>query len=155
MKSTFLFSLLAVFIFISCQQPAKNEQATTSTPASNITGTWKLLTGTLIENGDTTVTDYTKDKSFIKIITPTHFAFLTHTLRKDTTDFSAGGGRCIINGNNYSELLDYCNAKEWEGHRFDFTVTVSGDTLVQTGVEKIEAQHINRLNTERYVRQKE
>lgn len=118
----------------------------------SLKGTWKLLTGTLIEKGDTVVTDYTTDKSFIKIINDSHFAFLSHTLRKDTTDFSAGGGTYTLNGNNYTEHLEYCSAKEWEGHDFSFTVTITGDTLIQSGVEKIEAQGINRINTERYIR---
>ena len=120
----------------------------------SLKGTWKLLTGTLIEKGDTVVTDYTIDKSFIKIINDSHFAFLSHTLRKDTTDFSAGGGSYTLTGNNYTEHLEYCNAKEWEGHDFLFTVTITGDTLVQTGVEKIEAQGIDRVNTEKYIRYK-
>ena len=120
----------------------------------SLKGTWKLLTGILIEKGDTVVTDYTTDKSFIKIINDSHFAFLSHTLRKDTTDFSAGGGSYTLTGNNYTEHLEYCNAKEWEGHDFSFTVTITGDTLVQTGVEKIEAQGIDRINTEKYIRYK-
>ena len=33
-----------------------------------LTGTWKLISGTIIENGKTTVTDYTTILSFIKII---------------------------------------------------------------------------------------
>jgi hypothetical protein len=120
----------------------------------SLKGTWKLLTGILIEKGDTVVTDYTTDKSFIKIINDSHFAFLSHTLKKDTTDFSAGGGSYTLTGNNYTEHLEYCNAKEWEGHDFSFTVTITGDTLVQTGVEKIEAQGIDRINTEKYIRYK-
>ena len=119
-----------------------------------IQGTWKLLTGVLIEKGDTIITDYTKDRSFIKIINETHFSFLQHTLRKDTTDFSAGGGRYTLNGNNYTEHLEYCSAKEWEGHDFSFTITFNGDTLVQSGVEKIEAQGIDRINIEKYIRYK-
>ena len=117
-------------------------------------GTWKLLTGTLIEKGDTTTTDYTKDRSFIKIINDSHFSFLNHTLRKDTTDFSAGGGTYSLNGNNYTEYLEYCSAKEWEGHDFSFALRITGDTLVQSGVEKIEAQGINRINIEKYIRVK-
>src|SRR6476469_749393 len=46
-------------------------------------GTWKLLRGTLIENGKSTVTDYTGSTSFIKIINDSHFAFLQHG--KDST----------------------------------------------------------------------
>ena len=133
---------------MSCNEgPDKN-----NVKISSIVGTWKLLTGTVIEKGDTTITDYTKDRSFIKIINETYFSFLQHTLRKDTADFSAGGGSYSLIGNNYTEHLEYCSAKEWEGHDFTFTVTITGDTLVQSGVEKIEAQGIERINTERYIR---
>ena len=68
--------------------------------------------------------------------------------------FSAGGGTYSLTGNKYTEHLEYCNAREWEGHDFSFTITISGDTLIQSGVEKIEAQGINRINTEKYVRVK-
>lgn len=151
LKST--TTVLFFFCIISCNEKTQNKSEATS--IMPIQGTWKLLTGTLIEKGDTTVTDYTKDRSFIKIINETHFSFLQHTLRKDTTDFSAGGGRYTLTGNNYTEHLEYCSAKEWEGHDFSFTVTFNGDTLVQSGVEKIEAQGIDRMNIEKYVRYKQ
>ena len=139
-------------IIAACTESQKREPQIAD--EVSLKGTWKLLTGILIEKGDTVVTDYTTDKSFIKIINDSHFAFLSHTLRKDTTDFSAGGGSYTLTGNNYTEHLEYCNAKEWEGHDFSFTVTITGDTLVQTGVEKIEAQGIDRINTEKYIRYK-
>ena len=120
----------------------------------SLKGTWKLLSGTLIEKGDTTITDYTKDLSFIKIINDSHFSFLQHDTRKDSINFSAGGGRYELAGNKYTEHLEYCSAKEWEGHDFTFTVTITNDTLIQTGVEKIEAQGIDRINTEKYIRYK-
>ena len=148
LKST--TAVLFFFCIISCNEKTQNRSEATSTMP--LQGTWRLLTGTLIEKGDTVVTDYTKDRSFIKIINETHFSFLQHTLRKDTTDFSAGGGSYTLTGNNYTEYLEYCNAKEWEGHDFGFTVTINGDTLIQSGVEKIEAQGIDRMNIEKYIR---
>lgn len=146
-----LVIILFPMIIISCTEQRKEKEEMTSL---QVVGTWKLLSGTLIEKGDTTITDYTKDRSFIKIINAFHFAFLNHTLRKDTTDFSAGGGRYEISGNSYTEHLEYCSAKEWEGHDFNFTMTLHGDTLIQQGVEKIEAQGIERMNIEKYVRVK-
>lgn len=144
--------LFLVFI-ISCKEKSENNLQTIS--AIPITGTWKLLTGTVIEKGDTTITDYTKDLSFIKIINDSHFSFLQHDTGKDSTNFSAGGGRYTLTGNNYTEHLEYCSAKEWEGHDFSFKVTINGDTLIQSGVEKIEAQGIDRINIEKYIRYKE
>jgi hypothetical protein len=151
MKRPYSLFLVFLSIMLSCTESKKEPE--TSDPVS-VKGTWKLLTGTLIEKGDTVVTDYTTGRSFIKIINDSHFAFLSHTLRKDTTDFSAGGGSYNLTGNNYTEHLEYCNAKEWEGHNFSFTVTINNDTLIQSGVEKIEAQGIDRINIEKYIRYK-
>ena len=150
MRSLITATLL-VFI-ISCNEKSQSAE-NTNPPTPSIQGTWKLLNGTLIEKGDTTVTDYTKDISFIKIINNSHFAFMQHDLRKDSTSgFAAGAGRYEFDGKNYTEHLEYCNAKEWEGHDFTFTMTITGDTLVQSGVEKIQSQGINRINTEKYLR---
>ena len=127
-------------------------------PANNITGTWKLITATIIEKGDTIVTDYTKDRSFIKIINDSHFAFVQHDLNKGKDSaaavFSAGAGTYSLKDSLYTERLEYCNAREWEGHDFSFTITIRNDTLIQSGVEKIESQGIDRMNTEKYVRVK-
>jgi len=150
-----MLKLSITFLFCVCLTACKEKPESNLKTTPSIQGTWKLLTGTLIEKGDTVVSDYTKDKSFIKIINDSHFSFLSHTLRKDTTDFSAGGGSYTVNGNNYTEHLEYCSAKEWEGHDFTFTVMITNDTLIQTGIEKIESQGIDRINTEKYIRDKE
>jgi hypothetical protein len=147
--------LLCVAALLSaCSSQTKEE---TSQPGTApIVGTWKLITGTLIEKGDTTVTDYTKNTSFIKIINDTHFAFLQHDLTKgkDSAVFVAGGGAYSLKDSVYTEHLEYCSAREWEGHDFSFTVNIKGDTLVQSGVEKVEAAGVNRVNIEKYVRVK-
>jgi len=152
MKKVFPILIFLMIIAACTENQKKDSQITDEV---SLKGTWKLLTGTLIEKGDTTITDYTKNLSFIKIINDSHFSFLQHDSRKDSTNFSAGGGRYELKGNTYTEHLEYCSAKEWEGHDFTFTVTIANDTLIQTGIEKIEAQGIDRINTEKYIRYKE
>jgi len=155
MKLTIAFAL-ATLIITSCgsEQPA----APAASTALPIEGTWKLLSGTLIEKGDTTVTDYTQKLSFIKIINSTHFAFLNHDVNKGkdsvTASFGAGGGSYTLKDSLYTEHLEYCNDRQWEGNDFSFTVTINNDTLVQTGIEKVESAGVNRLNIEKYVRMK-
>jgi hypothetical protein len=153
MKNIISGGVVILFVLMSCQEAPKEKTT------NNIIGTWKLLTGTLIEKGDTIITDYTKDKSFIKIINDSHFAFTLHDLDKGkdsvTATFSAGSGKYSFDGKNYTEHLEYCSAREWEGHDFPFTVIITGDTLVQSGVEKIESAGINRINIEKYVRVKD
>jgi hypothetical protein len=151
------FGILLITVFgISCSNEKVVE---TDNPASlPVTGTWKLLSGTLIEKGDTAITDYTQNKSFIKIINDTHFAFFMHDLNKgkDTANaaYSSGGGTYTLKGNTYTESLEYCTAREWEGNDFTFTLTINNDTLIQQGIEKIESEGINRMNIEKYIRLK-
>lgn len=144
-------SAICLIMLASCNtqsQTAKDERPP-------VEGTWKLLRGTLIENGDTTITDYTKNTSFIKIINDDHFAFLQHNPDKDSaTGFSAGGGAYSLRDSSYTEHLEYCSAKEWEGNDFSFIITIHNDTLIQRGVEKVEKAGVNRINTEMYVRLK-
>jgi len=146
--------MLAVFMIFSC-----SETSSPSKQAPNpITGTWELLSGTTIVKDDTTITDYTKGQQMIKIINASHFAFFRHDLNqgKDSANviYSSGGGRYTLSGDQYTEQLDYCDAREWEGHVFNFKVTIDNDTLIQQGIEKVEALGIDRLILEKYVRSK-
>ncbi len=107
-----------------------------------ITGTWKLITGTLIEKGDTVITDYTKKISFIKIINNTHFAFLQHDLNKGKDSvpvFTSGGGAYSLKDSMYTEYLEYCTAREWEGNDFSFTISLRNDTLYKVVWRKLKA----------------
>jgi hypothetical protein len=148
------------FVFVSAMLISCGAAPVDNTPKPAVlplVGTWKLLTGTLIEKGDTTVTEYTKDNSFIKIINDTHFAFLQHDTHKgkdSAAAFSSGGGSYTLTDSTYTEHLEYCSAREWEGNDFKFTVVINEDTLTQTGIEKVESAGVNRLNIERYVRVK-
>jgi hypothetical protein len=147
-------TIIVSFTLISCNKGTDNASSNKN-KSIPLTGTWKLINGTLIEKGDTTFTKYTKNNSFIKIINETHFAFLLHDLNKgkdSTAAFTAGGGKYTFTDSTYTEHLEYCSAREWEGHDFTFTMTIRNDTLIQRGIEKIESEGIERLNIEKYVR---
>jgi hypothetical protein len=151
MRIQFILLVGAIFM-VSCGVKTGKTELQPSVP---IAGTWKLLSGTLIEAGDTLVTDFTKNVSFIKIINATHFAFLQHDLKqgKDSAAvFIAGGGRYTLTDSLYTEHLEYCSDRAWEGNDFSFTVIVKNDTLIQLGVERLEEAGINRLNIEKYMR---
>lgn len=146
----------ACLILLSCN--AADNPGEAAAKPSQLQGTWKLLTGTLIEKGDTTVSAYSGNISFIKIINQSHFAFLQHDLNKGKDSaavFVAGGGRYELKDSTYTEHLEYCSAREWEGNDFHFTVRIEGDTLTQYGVEKVEAAGVDRINIEKYLRVKD
>jgi hypothetical protein len=148
--------LLVTFVataFYSCttRQPAE------SSAGLPIEGTWQLLSETKIEIGDTTFTPASKDIPMVKVLNKTHFTFLRHDLLKgkdSTALFVAGGGRYELRGDQYTEHLEYCSARDWENNDFHFTVTIEGDTLVQQGQEKVEGTDIDRIIIEKYSRVK-
>ena len=149
--STCLILLLSTLA--ACEEKVKEELPARG--ALPLQGTWQLISGTTIEKGDTVTTWYNKQLSFIKIINKSHFAFLNHDVRKgkdSTAAFSAGGGRYTLQDSSYTEHLEYCSDRQWENNDFTFTITIKNDTLVQTGIEKIDSAGITRLNIEKYVR---
>lgn len=148
-------AVLILSLLISCETTSSKEEVIKK--GLPIEGTWKLITGITIEKGDSTITDYTSGKSFIKIINDTHFAFQGHDLNKgkdSTAFFSSGSGKYELKDSAYTEHLEYCSDRQWEGNDFHFTVTISNDTLLQQGIEKIEAAGVDRINIEKYVRMK-
>src|SRR5690349_5159986 len=117
-KSVFI---LGVVLLISCETKKENS----SSPRIPIVGTWKLIKGIVIDKSDTVETDYTKNSSFIKVINDTHFTFLNHDLEKGkgtAPSFSSGGGNYSLRDSLYTEHLEYCSDRQWEGNDFTFTV---------------------------------
>lgn len=140
---------IVIVMLLSCRRSLNADQK------NQLQGTWKLITGTVIEKGDTTETNYGDGISMIKIINATHFSFLNHDMKKgvdSTSTFSAGGGQYSLVDDQYTEHLEYCSYREWEGNTFHFKVTINGDTLIQEGIERIEDLGVERLNIEKYLR---
>lgn len=153
MKSNILYLALVLIFLIACNR--KNDN--TNTLSIPLMGTWQLVSATTVAKGVSTHTDYTKDQQMIKIINDSHFAFLKHDLKlnkEGKNNFDAGGGRYTLKGDQYIEFLDYYNDKNWEGKKFTFKVTLLNDTLIQTGIEKVNGTAIDRTITEKYLRVK-
>jgi hypothetical protein len=151
-----LFSLIFLCSFLSCQ--SNQEPVKTTATVNPLIGTWQLVSGTTIQGKDTTTTDYTKGKKFLKIINGSHFAFVGHDLNKGKDSlafYSSGAGTYSINDSVYTEHLQFCNDRAWEGNDFTFHIVIHDDSLTQTGKEKVEKINVDRLNIERYVKVKE
>src|SRR5882762_5569390 len=105
--------LVIFFVLLSCEKQRERKEAV------DLEGTWQLVSGTIIEKGDTTFTDYTRGNSMVKIINKSHFAFLNHDIAggKDSTAlFVAGGGRYDLKEDQYTEHLEYCSDRLGEGN---------------------------------------
>ncbi|WP_145716896.1 lipocalin-like domain-containing protein [Chitinophaga japonensis] len=152
MKRTFFPVMPALCLLLSC-----SSSSTTITNTVPLTGTWRLVSATTVAQGDSSFTDYTKGVSMIKIINDSHFAFLKHeenAPQDSSNHFGAGGGSYTLEGDTYTEHLDYFADRNWEGKTFVFTVSIHNDTLTQRGIEKVESAGVDREIIERYVRVK-
>lgn len=148
-----LFPLLICVIGISsCQQ---KETKTEQKPDQPLIGSWHLISSKSIQKGDTAITTPPKDQEMVKIFNGTDFAFFTHDLKKGKTKnpvYSSGSGTYTLRDSDYSEHLVYCNARDWENLDFKFTVKFNGDTLTQTGIEKIDSLKVDHIIIETYVK---
>ncbi len=146
--------LIACSLLFSC----KNETGKEVNSSIRLNGTWQLISGTTITGGVPSSAEYPNNMRMIKIINDTHFSFLKHDINapKDSANhFDAGGGSYSLNGDQYTEHLDYYIDRNWEGKPFTFTVTMKNDTLIQRGIEKVEKAGIERVIIEKYIRVKE
>lgn len=146
MKISLLAFACVTILAFGCQK--------TST-SNSLIGTWELVDASSTEEGKT-VSTFDPKRKMLKIINATHFAFLNHHLGTSAdstaTPFSAGGGKYTLTDNKYTEYLDYFGDKRWEGNKFDFTITLQNDTLIQQGVEKVEKAGVDHIIIEKYKR---
>jgi hypothetical protein len=137
-----------ILLFCSCKTAVEKT-------VPSVTGTWQLIAATSATK-DSTVSTFNPSVRMIKIINATHFAFLSHDISAAPDSlrapFSAGGGTYTLKDSLYTERLDYFTDKKWENLQFDFTIKFSGDTLIQTGIEKNAAAGVDHLIVERYLK---
>jgi hypothetical protein len=140
---------IAFVLLVSCE----SKKETTTIP---LTGTWRLISAETTEK-DSTFSTFNPKTKMNKIINDTHFAFFNHDLNngKDSTAvFFGGGGKYTLKDSIYTENLEFFNNRQWENGKFEFTVKIKNDTLTQKGIEKVEKLGIDRIITEKYVREK-
>lgn len=134
-------------ILLSLCNCVKNEAL-----ATRIEGTWKMIAAKTVEGDSVKVKDLT-NTTFIKIINKNHFAFFNQE-NNSNANFYSGAGIYTLQGKHYSETLNFTTVKAIKNHKFSFTAEFKGDTLIQSGIEKIEAAGINRHITETYIKLK-
>ena len=151
MKLKFLF--IPVVSLAACKAPVQ-ETALRKDLASPLAGTWRLISAVTVTKGDSVPTYPVKGQEMIKVINDSHFTFVRHDIKGGGSKpiFDSGAGTYKLDGDNYTEHLQYCNYREWENHDFNFKVSFKGDTLVQKGVEKIDSLKIDHEIIETYIK---
>jgi hypothetical protein len=121
-----LIATILCLTLLSCSSERKNR----------LEGTWRLVSGAS-KRADTTY-DYSKGQyRMIMMIYENHFAFVGRYVRDGDTFDTYGGGTYTLEGNNYTESIDYHSYKPWIGEVIPFEFSVKNDTLIQKGPRKI------------------
>ena len=116
----------------------------------SISGTWKMVYAEVIESDSIQIKNL-EHTEFIKIFNESNFAFFNQN-SNNSENFYSGAGTYRLKGNDYQETLSYTSSEDIRNHTFSFKIKIKGDTLIQTGLEKIEAAGINRIVTEKYIK---
>ena len=147
-----LFTILSIIILVfgSCNHEKENSLSNVEENKKEIIGTWKLIYADIKENDSLTVKDMTKS-DFVKIINSTHFAFFNQDI-DNAEGFYGGAGSYKLEGNKYTETLNFFGEEVYRGQSFQFTIDILGDTLIQTGLEEVKEANIKRYITEKYIK---
>ena len=151
----FVSSIIIMFFvtLLGCDTEKKNP----------IEGTWELVSAKYT-SGDTTSEYSQKDIRMIKIITKSHFTFLnqkvdrskftqmgndTETLLAART-FDAGGGTYKLDGDTYTENIQFMLTPNFVGLSIPFKVKVENNQLIQSGLLPIKSAGLGDHDVELY-----
>ncbi|WP_293902642.1 MULTISPECIES: hypothetical protein [unclassified Sphingobacterium] len=157
LKNQLLFAIAASCLVFSCKNNTENK-GTDAVKSKSLTGTYKLIESKTIKGKDTVTafTDTSKTEMF-KMFNDDHFSFFNHDKEKGKGKeplFVAGGGTYSFDGVKYQERLQYCSMRDWESNKFDFELTLKGDTLIQTGEENLPELGVKHTIVETYLKVK-
>ncbi|QMU29987.1 hypothetical protein [Adhaeribacter radiodurans] len=114
---------LYFFLFLLACSGQLLAQMQATNLANSLVGTWKMIAQTgKNPEGKTLTTDLTKITQY-KIITPTHWMFVSYN--SDSLKGSGEGGAYTLQGDKYVEALDW--------GKTDYTVKVAGDKFHMDG----------------------
>ena len=137
-----VFFLIIIIIICSKRTPLITN--------NKIEGTWEMVYAEIIENDSLKLKDLS-NTSFIKIINKSHFSFFNQE-NSGTKNYYSGAGSYILKDGNYTETLNFTTVEAIKKHQFSFKTVVKGDTLIQSGIEKVAAAGINRYILEKYIK---
>ncbi|WP_286883191.1 hypothetical protein [Sphingobacterium sp. UBA5980] len=155
LKNQLLFAIATSCLVFSCKNNAEKKEVD-AVKSTSLAGTYKLIESKTIKGKDTVTafTDTSKTEMF-KMFNDDHFSFFNHDKEKGKGKeplFVAGGGTYSFDGVNYQERLQYCSMRDWESNKFDFKLTLKGDTLIQTGEENLPELGVKHTIVETYLK---
>jgi hypothetical protein len=125
MKRYVLLAAVLAFAAIALAGPAVPGRKAEAPLAERMTGVWTIKGGEA---------DIPKDSRFLKFITSSRWCVVSSSMT--TGQLTGGvGGRFTLEGDTYTETVEYSANPDMIGKKLTFKLTVEGDTFTQTGVD--------------------
>lgn len=139
----------ALFLFLQACCAAPKIPATPSQPktssvvgsslvgaslvGSSLIGSWQFVSGRYTEPNKTPIIYKNPDLRAIKIITPTHFSYITE--KGDGSFYVAGAGTCKLEKEQYTETLNYSSVPTMKNKSYTFKYHIENDLWHMEGIE--------------------
>jgi hypothetical protein len=129
--ATFPVALLATLALTNCQDSTEEAAAMASAEpdSCDLVGSWEMVS--MQVTAPDSVADYDEsDTPTLKILNDTHWMFIRQSAERFVF---AQGGRYELDGDTYTEIVEYSALPENIGQEYTFKCQVEGDTWLHEG----------------------
>lgn len=132
MKIRLLITLLVCFGVCACT-PTHTKKTGEVAKEHALVGTWEFVSGRYTPSGKPPIVVKSPDLRALKIITPTHFSYVTE--KGDGSFYVAGAGSCKVEPHQYTETLNYASVANMKNKSYTFSYRVENDVWYIEGKE--------------------
>jgi hypothetical protein len=135
------FFLVFVFLF-SCTTNVQEKK-------NPIEGTWELVSGKMTWADSSISYPYSEYHRMIKIISKKHFVFINQdTTLEEYSDF--GGGTYSLEGDIYTEHIEFFSSSDFIGKSFSFKSEVKGNQWTMSGSFPLKKMGLGEYDVDLY-----
>lgn len=112
---------------------ASSSLISSSLMSSSLVGSWQFVSGRYTEPNKAPVIYKHPDLRAVKIITPTHFSYITEN--GDGSFYVAGAGICKLEKEQYTETVNYSSVPTMKNKSYTFKYHIENDLWYMEGME--------------------
>ncbi len=134
MKLKWLVFAVIGFAMQACTATQQVKAPIAQATSASLIGTWEFVSGRYTPTGKPPIEVASPQLRALKIITGTHFSYVTET--GNGSFYVAGAGHCKLEPNTYTETLDYASVATMKNKSYTFKYRIQNDLWYMEGQEE-------------------